>query len=162
MLQRHLPGVAALRDVTPDDLAQFGDGLPDLVHRRVRHVVHENVRVIAFADILRRRSLPSPPYLSKDDLAAAGVLMNDSHISLRDDYEVSGDELDALVEAAWAAPGVYGSRMTGAGFGGCTVSLVASDAVEAFSQSVRDAYEAQTGLTPQIYVSRPSQGVDEL
>jgi galactokinase len=162
LLQRHLPDVAALRDVTTDDLTQFGDGLPDLVHRRVRHVVHENVRVIAFANILHQGSLLSTPHLSDDDLAAAGALMNASHVSLRDDYEVSGAELDTLVEAAWAAPGVYGSRMTGAGFGGCTVSLVASDAVEAFSQSVRDAYEAQTGLTPQIYVSRPSQGVSEL
>ena len=148
LLQRHLPGIAALRDVTLDDLARFGSSLPDPVRRRVRHVVGENARVSAFAEALHRR-----------DLAAAGVQMNRSHASLRDDYEVSCTELDHLVKAAWAAPGVYGSRMTGAGFGGCTVSLVASEAVEAFSSSVRSAYEAQTGLTPQIYVSQPGQGV---
>lgn len=88
--------------------------------------------------------------------------MNDSHASLRDDYEVSCAELDALVEAAWATPGVYGSRMTGAGFGGCTVSLVADNAVKAFCQGIQTAYETQTGLTPQIYVSWPSLGVSQV
>jgi galactokinase len=151
LLQRHLPGIVALRDVSPNDLAQFGDDLPDPVDRRVRHVVRENARTHSFADALRRGDLPT-----------AGTLMNESHISLRDDYQVSCTELDALVEAAWTAPGVYGSRMTGGGFGGCTVSLVADDAVEAFSQHIRIAYEAQTGLTPQIYVSLPSQGVAEV
>jgi len=148
LLQRRLPGITALRDVTPADLAQFGDGLPAPVDRRVRHVVHENSRVHAFASALRQ-----------GELLTAGALMNDSHASLRDDYEVSCAELDALVEAAWAAPGVYGSRMTGAGFGGCTVSLVADNAVKAFCQRIQVAFEDQTGLTPQIYVSRPSQGV---
>jgi galactokinase len=88
--------------------------------------------------------------------------MDESHVSLRDDYEVSCAELDALVEAAWAAPGLCGSRMTGAGFGGCTVSLVADEAVDTFSDSVCMAYKAKMGLTPQIYVSRPSQGVSEV
>jgi len=192
LLQHHLPGITALRDVSPADLAQFGDdrsaapfdpsaelragfaqdrpfgrvypeqsqgaqdrrsrrSLPAPVDRRVRHVVHENARVHAFAGALRQ-----------GDLLTAGALMNDSHVSLRDDYEVSCAELDALVEAAWAAPGVYGSRMTGAGFGGCTVSLVADEAAEAFSQSVQATYEAKTGLMPQIYVSRPSQGASEV
>jgi len=148
LLQHRLPGITALRDVTPDDLAQFGDALPAPVDRRVRHVVRENWRVHAFANALRQ-----------DEQLTAGRLMNDSHASLRDDYEVSCAELDALVEAAWAAPGVYGSRMTGAGFGGCTVSLVADDAVKAFGQSIQTTYEARTGLTPHIYISRPSQGV---
>lgn len=151
LLQRHLPGIAALRDVSSDELAQFGGGLPEPVRRRACHIVRENARVHAFAQALRR-----------GDLVAAGALMNESHISLRDDYEVSCAELDALVEAAWAAPGVYGSRMTGAGFGGCTVSLVADDAVTAFSHSVRAAYEAQTGSRPQIYISRASQGVGKI
>ena len=150
-MQDHLPGITALRDVSPDDLAQFGDELPEPVRRRVRHVVHENARVHAFADALRR-----------GDLTVAGGLMDESHVSLRDDYEVSCAELDALVEAAWAAPEAHGSRMTGAGFGGCTVSLVADDVVDVFSQSVQAAYEARTGLTPQIYVSHPSQGVSEI
>jgi galactokinase len=151
LLQRHLPGITALRDVTPADLAQFGDGLPPPVDRRARHVVHENSRVHAFADALHQ-----------GELLTAGALMNDSHASLRDDYEVSCAELDALVEAAWATPGVYGSRMTGAGFGGCTVSLVADNAVKAFCQGIQTAYETQTGLTPQIYVSRPSLGVSQV
>jgi galactokinase len=149
-LQRHRPDIEALRDVSPNDLARFGDDLPDPVGRRVRHVVHENARVHAFASALRRGDLPS-----------AGVLMNDSHVSLRDDYEVSCAELDMLVEAAWAAPGVYGSRMTGAGFGGCTVSLVAEEAVKVFSGQVQATYESRTGLMPQIYVSLPSAGVGE-
>jgi galactokinase len=151
LLQQYLPKITALRDVSINDLARFDNVLPQLVHRRVRHVVSENTRVHVFADALRR-----------DDLVAAGKRMNESHVSLRDDYEVSCAELNTLVEAAWAAPGVYGSRMTGAGFGGCTVSLVANDAVEAFSESVQAAYETQTGLTPQIYASRPSQGVSEV
>ena len=151
LLKSHLPGITALRDVTPADLEQFGGALPDPVRRRVRHVVHENARVHAFATALCR-----------DELVAAGALLNESHLSLRDDYEVSCAELDVLVEAAWAAPGVYGSRLTGAGFGGCTVSLVADGHVAAFGQYVQAAYQAQTGLTPQIYVSMPSQGVREV
>jgi len=151
LLKRHLPGITALRDVPPADLEQFGGALSDPVRRRVRHVVHENVRVHAFATALCR-----------DELVAAGALLNESHVSLRDDYEVSCAELDALVEATWTAPGAYGSRLTGAGFGGCTVSLVANDQVAAFRQHVQAAYEAQTSLTPQIYVSRPSQGVSEV
>jgi galactokinase len=151
LLQDHLPGIAALRDVTPADVAQFGEALPEPVRRRARHVVGENARVHAFAAALRRGDLP-----------AAGALMNDSHVSLRDDYQVSCAELDALVEAAWAAPGVYGSRLTGAGFGGCTVSLVTGGAVGAFRRHVRTAYQAQTGLTPHIYVSRPGPGVSEI
>ncbi len=151
LLQRYLPGITALRDVSPADVAQFGNDLPPPVDRRVRHVVYENARVHAFADALRR-----------GDLASAGELMNDSHVSLRDDYEVSCAELDALAEVAWAAPGVYGSRLTGAGFGGCTISLVAKDAVEAFAHSVQVAYEAKTGLTPHIYASQASQGVSKV
>lgn len=150
-LQGHLPGIAALRDVTPADLAQFGEVLPEPMRRRVRHVVGENARVHAFAAALRRGDLP-----------VAGALMNNSHVSLRDDYQVSCAELDALVEAAWAAPGVYGSRLTGAGFGGCTVSLVAGGAVKAFIAHVRAAYHARTGLTPQVYVSRPGPGAGEI
>jgi galactokinase len=148
LLRHHLPGITALRDVTLDDLKQFGDSLPSPMDRRVRHVVRENWRVHAFAEALRQ-----------GELIAAGTLMNDSHVSLRDDYAVSCTELDALAEAAWATPGVYGSRMTGAGFGGCTVSLVAEDAVQAFHRHVQTTYEAQTSLEARIYVSRPSQGV---
>ncbi|MFZ5917912.1 MAG: galactokinase [Chloroflexota bacterium] len=146
-LQTELPGITALRDVSPADLSRWGDRLPDPVRRRARHVVHENTRVLDLVEALHQ-----------GNLTAAGGLMNDSHISLRDDYQVSCAELDALVEAAWAAPGCYGSRMTGAGFGGCTVSLVAADAVDAFSASVRAAYRDRTGLSPQIYLSRPAQG----
>jgi len=85
--------------------------------------------------------------------------MNESHISLRDDYEVSCAELDILVEAAWEVDGVYGSRMTGAGFGGCTVSLVAKEAVEDFRAQVSAAYEEASGIVPQIYVCRAEDGV---
>lgn len=148
LLQPYLPGINALRDVSPDDLARLAAKLPEVVRRRARHIVHENARVLAFAQALRCKALDR-----------AGGLMNESHASLRDDYEVSCPELDALVEAAWSAPGVYGSRMTGAGFGGCTVSLVAGENVDAFCQHVRAVYEDQSGLEPQIYISQACEGV---
>ena len=88
--------------------------------------------------------------------------MNESHASLRDDYEVSCAELDIMAEAAWQVKGVYGSRMTGAGFGGCTVSLMAEEAIEDFRGQVAAAYEKATGIVPQIYVCRAEDGVSKL
>ena len=91
-----------------------------------------------------------------------GQLMNASHVSLRDDYEVTGSELDALVEEAWKVEGVYGSRMTGAGFGGCTVSIVKDSAVDSFIAKVGPAYEKRTGLKPLFYIAEVGDGARRL
>ncbi|HOM81617.1 MAG TPA: galactokinase [Armatimonadota bacterium] len=147
LLSGRLSNIGALRDVTPEQLAAHGDLLADVTRRRARHVVTENDRCLRSVEALRA-----------GDLEAFGKLMNQSHISLRDDYEVSCRELDILVEAAWAVPGVLGSRMTGAGFGGCTVSLVRADAVERFRAEVSRAYEQATGRTPEIYVCSAEDG----
>ena len=149
LLQRYLPGITALRDVSPVQFAEHQDRLPDVVRRRCRHVVHENDRVLRAVAALRA-----------GDVGTFGQLMNESHTSLRDDYQVSCPELDALVEAAWRVEGVYGSRMTGAGFGGCTVSLVDESVVGAFRERVAAAYQAATGTAPEIYVCRAEAGVE--
>jgi galactokinase len=152
ILQRYLPEVQALRDVS---VAQFEAQSSKLkaqnVRRRCRHVIYENERVVRGVAALRA-----------GDLAVFGQLMNESHASLRDDYEVSCPELDILVEAAWKVDGVYGSRMTGAGFGGCTVSLVVEEAIDDFRSQVAAAYEEATGIVPQIYVCRAEDGVGEV
>ena len=116
----------SLRDVTLGELQREGRGLPDNVYRRCRHVITENARAMAAAEALEQ-----------EDLRTFGELMAQSHRSLRDDYQVSCAELDTMVEIAAHAPGVYGSRMTGGGFGGCTISLVQEEHVEAFSGSHR-------------------------
>jgi galactokinase len=141
------PGIRALRDVALCELEAARADLPPVVFRRARHVITENERVM--------RSVPA---LKAGDVALFGQLMNESHDSLRDDYEVSCPELDAMVSAARRAPGVYGSRMTGAGFGGCTVSLVASNAVGAFQGEVGAAYASATQRQATFYVCKASQG----
>jgi galactokinase len=123
----------------------------ETVRRRARHVVEEIDRVERSIEVLKN-----------NDLAAFGQLMNASHDSLRDLYEVTGAELDAMVDAARSVPGVLGSRMTGAGFGGCTVSLVHQDSVERFIVDVGDKYEAATGLKAEFYVCDIGDGVGEL
>ncbi len=150
-LSQWLPGITALRDVTPERLEQHAAELPEVVWRRARHVVTENARVLASVDALL-----------SGDLTSFGRLMDESHASLRDDYEVSVPQLDVLVTAARSIPGVLGSRMTGAGFGGCTVSLVQGEAVAEFERQVPRAYRAQTGLDPSIYVCRPVDGASVL
>jgi galactokinase len=151
LLAEHLPRVRALRDVTLADLEQYGASLPPLVYRRCRHVVSENGRV-----------LEAVQALASGDLAAMGALMADSHRSLRDDYQVSCDELDLMVELAGQADGAFGARMTGGGFGGCTINLVRSDRVDAFQRAVTHGYQQQTGRAPEIYVSGAAEGVREV
>ncbi|MDH7481304.1 MAG: galactokinase [Armatimonadota bacterium] len=147
ILRRYLPHIRALRDVTVSDFRRYGHHLPPTVRRRAEHVITENERVLKSTEALRHGKL-----------SIFGRLMNQSHESLRDLYEVSCRELDALVEAAWKIPGVYGSRMTGAGFGGCTVSLVANEAVDEFLERVPQDYKARIGITPHVYVCSPSDG----
>lgn len=151
ILKKDLPGIRALRDVGEEDFRRFADRLPESVRRRARHVITENARVLESVRALRA-----------GDLAAFGRLMNASHDSLRDDYAVSCRELDALVESARQIEGVYGSRMTGAGFGGCTVSLVAEEAVETFQKEVGTAYQQATGLAASFYVCQASEGASRV
>jgi galactokinase len=146
-----LPNVRSLRDVTQSDLKRYGDDLSEVIFRRCRHVITENARVIEAAKALKR-----------DDLASFGRLMNESHRSLRDDFEVSCKELDVMVELAQQVPGVYGARMTGGGFGGCTVNLVDVENVEEFKRVVAQGYSEATGLVPDIYVSSAAEGAEEV
>jgi galactokinase len=146
-----LPQVKALRDVTIDQLKRFGRDLPDLVYRRCRHVITENARVLAAAEALEQ-----------GDLQRFGELMAESHHSLREDYEVSSKELDLMVDLAHLAEGVHGARMTGGGFGGCTVNLVEVDKVEKFKQRVANDYARITTLKPEIYVCEPANGAEEI
>ena len=115
------------------------------------HVVSENARVLAAAEFLQRA-----------DLSGTGRCMAESHLSLRDDYEVSCSELDLMVQLANQLDGVYGARMTGGGFGGCTINLVAESHVPAFRRNIAERYERATGLTPQTIVSSAAGGAREV
>lgn len=150
-LSKVLPGIRALRDVTLTQLETHRALLSPTVYSRCRHVITENDRVQSAV-----RALES------GDVRSLGPLMRDSHRSLRDDYEVSCKELDLMVEIAAAQPGAIGARMTGGGFGGCTINLLESSAVEAFKRNVAAGYLAQTGLQPEIYVSPAADGVQQV
>ncbi|MBN1877441.1 MAG: galactokinase [Anaerolineae bacterium] len=149
ILKEYLPKITALRDVTPDELNRFGQHLPDVVLRRARHVVTENARVLLFAKALYQH-----------DVTALRTLMVEGHRSLRDDYEVSAPELDTLVEATLEVPGCYGARLTGAGFGGCIVALVAENAVSEVEKHVVQIYANRYGQAPKVYITRPANGVE--
>jgi len=147
ILSRNVPGLRSLRDISVEELAQHSSSLPNALMKRARHVVTENKRVLDSVQALRRGDLP-----------AFGRLMNASHDSLRDDYEVSGPELDTIVEAARSVEGTVGARLTGAGFGGCTVNIVRSDAVTSFVETVSETYAESFGRTPKIYDAKPVKG----
>jgi len=149
LLARWLPRVRSLRDVTLSELESCQNQLPDTIFKRCRHVVSENARVLAATVALELR-----------DSSTFGKLMDESHRSLRDDYEVSSAELDLFVELAHECSGVYGARMTGGGFGGCTVNLVDEGNVEEFRNSVASGYANATGVEPETYVCSPGQGVE--
>jgi galactokinase len=151
ILSTKLPGIRTLRDLSLADLERFSAELPPTVYRRSRHIVTENHRVLA-----------AKAAIENADPALFGELMKRSHASLRDDYNVSCREVDILVDLANRSKGVYGSRMTGGGFGGCTISLVKSDDAEAFKQSIAHRYHQATKLTPDVYVFRASDGVQEV
>lgn len=140
-------GVPALRDVSADTFAAREHELDDTTRRRARHVITENARTLEAADALAR-----------GDVATVGTLMNASHESLKSDFSVSRPELDAMVDLAREHRGCFGARMTGAGFGGCAVALVARDAAAEFSAAVSASYEAAVGLQPSVYVCQASQG----
>ncbi len=147
ILARADPAIGALRDATPQLVERSAAALGALLTRRARHVVSEE-----------RRVLDAVAALDAGDLARVGELMAQSHRSLRDDYEVSSPQLDALVEIAAAVPGVVGTRMTGAGFGGCTVTLVRRDAVDDLRAAIERRYRPRTGLEPRLLVVEPVAG----
>ena len=141
-----------LAELSPEDWDRVESAITDpIAKKRARHVVGEVARTADAVEALRR-----------GEIAYFGELMTASHVSLRDDYEVTGPELDALAEAAWQVEGVLGSRMTGGGFGGCTVSLVKEEAIEAFKQFVGAEYERKTGLKADFYVAEIGDGVTRL
>ena len=142
-----LLGVPALRDLSPELFTQRRAALPALVAQRAEHVIYENRRVLDAVAALRA-----------GDVATFGRLMNESHDSLRDLYEVSSAELDAVVEIARGVSGVYGARMTGAGFGGCAIALAKQTAVDALRNAVMREYPARTGRQPSIYVCTANDG----
>jgi galactokinase len=165
VLRRRFPALSSLRNLTLHEFEQSEGLLPRIIWKRCRHVLQENRRVLGAAEALEKE---------KPDLKRFGELMADSHLSLRDDYEVSSPELDLMVELAnqffgpptragvarggVEVPGIYGARMTGAGFGGCTVNLVAAEAVTEFQNKMAAGYKARTGIVPEIYVSTACDG----
>jgi len=156
LLKRYYPGIKALRDVT---LAQLEsqrtevrrERIPDLIYRRCHHVISENERVLRAAEAMR-----------KGDLATVGVGMAESHLSMKNDYQISCRELDIMVDLAQRLPGLIGARMTGGGFGGCTINLVHSAFVGDFRDDIRSAYRHATGIDAEMYVSAAGSGVTEL
>jgi galactokinase len=142
-------GVKALRDVTLEQLNEKRDQLDRVVYRRARHVIGENDRTLLAADALKH-----------GEAIEMGQLMQLSHMSLRDDFEVSSRELNIMVECAERQSGCYGARMTGGGFGGCAVALVRKDAADAFSAGVAAEYEDATGLTPNVYICTATNGAE--
>jgi galactokinase len=142
-------GVKALRDVTVEQFEARSDELDEVTRKRARHVITENERTLQAAGAMRH-----------GDADTLGKLMNASHVSLRDNFEVSSNELNIMVECALKEDGCFGARMTGAGFGGCAVALVGAGRAENFASNVKHSYHAATGLTPNIYVCRATNGAE--
>ncbi len=142
-------GVKALRDVTLEQLNEKRDQLDRVAYRRARHVIGENDRTLLAVDAMKH-----------GEAIELGQLMQLSHMSLRDDFEVSSRELNIMAECAEHQSGCYGARMTGGGFGGCAVALVRLDAAEAFSANVAAEYQGATGLTPNIYICTATNGAE--
>ncbi len=151
-LRKVRPELKNLAELTEAEFKQIESAITDpIAHKRARHVVGEVQRT---ADAVKA--------LKAGDIVKFGQLMNASHVSLRDDYEVTGLQLDTMAEEAWKVPGVLGSRMTGGGFGGCTVSLVKDEAIELFKKQVGENYERITGIKPEFYVAEISDGARRL
>lgn len=140
-------GVELLRDVSVQRFAAEDRCLPDIIRRRARHVVSENARTLSMAAAMRQ-----------GDVQRMGALMDESHLSLRDDFDVSSDALNVMVESARSHPACWGARMTGAGFGGCAVALIRVDAGEGFVQAVAERYRQLTDRTPSVWVCAASEG----
>jgi galactokinase len=151
LLKKVMPEIEALRDVSAAQLESHRDLLPKVIYRRCRHVVTED-----------ERTLKAAKAFESGELGPLGRWMAESHESLREDYEVSCRELDVLVDIAGKQRGVLGARMTGGGFGGCTINLVAQEAVDTFCEVMAKEYEDQTGLKPEIYSLKAADGAQSV
>jgi galactokinase len=151
ILRRHRPEIARLRDATPEDLERWGDEMPENVMRRCRHIIMENLRTVAAADAL-----------AAGNLKRLGDLMAAAHVSYRDDFEASCEEADIMVAEAQGLPGLIGARLTGGGFGGCTVNLVEEEMAARFVEALRGQYRAATGIDAEIYRCHASAGAHEV
>ena len=151
LLSEKLPGIKSLRDVRVDAFNEHASQLPERVEKRARHVVEEI-----------ERSERAIPLLEQGNMVEFGRLINQCHASLRDLYEVSIPELDIMARVAQSLPGCYGARLTGAGFGGCTVNVVAREQAEAFSKALAAGYEDETGFPPEIYICSASKGAERI
>ncbi len=147
ILREHRPEIALLRDATPEDLERWGSEMPDNVMRRCRHIITENLRTVAAADAL-----------ASGNLKRLGDLMAAAHVSYRDDFEASCEEADIMVAAAQSLPGLIGARLTGGGFGGCTVNVVEEEVAARFAEQLREEYQAATGIQAEIYRCHASAG----
>ncbi|MGB2669950.1 MAG: galactokinase [Candidatus Acidiferrum sp.] len=147
VLAKALPSIRALRDVSREQLEAHRDLLSEVLYKRAKHIVTENERVLNSVEALR-----------EGDLQQFGVYMAESHVSLRNLFEVSCAELDLMVDLANREPGVYGARMTGGGFGGATINLVEARHAAAFAESVAKGYQKETGITAVVYICMPADG----
>ncbi len=152
ILQQYLPNKKNLCDITKSEFEKFKTKLEnEVIRKRVTHVIYENDRVLKAAEALKN-----------NDLVELGKLLVEANDSIRDLYEVTGQELDTMTAEAMKVEGVIGARMTGAGFGGCTVNIVPEDKVDLFIEQVGKNYKEQTGITPEFYVSEISDGAREI
>jgi galactokinase len=152
ILQGFLPQKRQLCDFSIEEFEQLKHNIKDqIICNRVQHVIYENARVLQSFDALKRGDLP-----------AFGKLLMEANASIRDLYEVTGFELDTMVEEAMKIDGTLGARMTGAGFGGCTVNIVREDMVQEFIETVGKSYKQKTGITPEFYVSETGDGAREI
>jgi galactokinase len=147
LLKKFIPGIRALRDVSVSGFQKHKSELPEMTRMRSEHVIYENERVCQFVEAMKQNK---PEKM--------GALLHDSHVSLRDLYEVSCDELDTMVDIAMNVEGVIGARMTGAGFGGCAVAVVRNGFEEKLKQTVLEKYPQKTKIEPEVYISSPSEG----
>ncbi|HLO34188.1 MAG TPA: galactokinase [Anaerolineales bacterium] len=151
LLKQDLPNIRSLRDVSVVEFNRHAGKLPEVVSKRARHVVEEI-----------ERSKQAEALLEAGNIRRFGELMNECHVSLRDLYEVSCPELDVMARIAQSLDGCYGARLTGAGFGGCTVNLVAHEEAQAFSELLAQGYQSEIGYRPEIYITRASNGAELL
>jgi galactokinase len=147
ILATHRPEIRFLRDATVADLEAWGNEIPPNALKRARHVITENLRTVAAADALLRQDLPE-----------LGKLMHEAHVSYSQDFEGSCVEADTMVDLAQDLPGLIGARLTGGGFGGCTINLVEKDSADAFARSLKERYRQATGIDPEIFICHASAG----
>jgi galactokinase len=145
-------GIKSLGELTEEEFDKYASSIKDETNRsRAKHAVYEN-----------QRTIKAVAALKNNDIETFGKLMNASHVSLRDDYETSCEECDILAQTAWEIPGVIGSRITGGGFGGCTVSIVKDEAIDTFQEKLTAVYKEKVGKTPEFYVVEIGDGPSRL